>query len=60
LYLKNKIRVGFNMYSEAFKNGTECALAGKSIHYNPFRNKGTADQFNDWVSGYNRCQRNIN
>jgi len=48
------------MYSEAFKNGTECALAGKSIHYNPFRNKGTADQFNDWVSGYNRCQRNIN
>lgn len=27
---------------------------GKSIHYNPYRNKGTAKQFNAWLEGYNR------
>jgi hypothetical protein len=46
--------------STEFKNGTQCALAGKSIYYNPFRNKGNTTQFNEWVSGYNKCQRNIN
>ena len=26
---------------------------GKSIHYNPYRNKGTVEQFSDWLEGYN-------
>ena len=39
--------------STEYKNGTDCALAGKSVHYNPFRNKGTVEQYTDWLDGYN-------
>jgi hypothetical protein len=44
--------------SSPYKNGVLCAKAGKSIHYNPYRNKGTGEQYSNWIAGYNKCQRN--
>ena len=38
------------MYS--YNLGKKHKSMGYSIHYNPYRNKGTAKQFNDWLSGY--------
>lgn len=36
-----------------FELGKHHKLIGKSIHYNQYRNKGTAKQFADWLAGYN-------
>jgi hypothetical protein len=45
--------------SSEYKNGVLCAKAGKSIHYNPYRNKGSVTHFNEWIAGYNKCHRNM-
>ena len=39
--------------SKEYKNGELCAKLSKSIHYNPFREKGTVEQYIDWLNGYN-------
>jgi hypothetical protein len=36
----------------AFELGIAHKKMGKSIHYNPYRNKGTVEQFNAWLDGY--------
>lgn len=36
-----------------FNQGKQCAVFGYSIHYNPYRHKGTAQQFIEWERGWN-------
>lgn len=36
-----------------FNLGKKHKEMGYSIYYNPYRNKGTPQQFGDWVKGYN-------
>lgn len=38
--------------SGAYKLGQKHNRLGHSIHYNPYRNKGTSYQFSEWVLGY--------
>lgn len=40
------------MKSKAFESGKKCKRLGKSIHYNPYRNKGTATEFVEWELGW--------
>ena len=42
--------------SKEFEQGVNHYNLGKSIHYNPYRHKGTAKQFVDWVSGWKHVQ----
>jgi len=37
----------------AYKNGRLCKLQGHSIFYNPFRNKGTVENYLAWIDGWN-------
>jgi hypothetical protein len=37
----------------AFSKGMEVKKLGKSIEYNPYRHKGTAQEFEDFIKGYN-------
>lgn len=46
------------MESQAFKLGVQIAKMGYSIYFNPFRYKGTAQQFLDWESGYKSVKEN--
>ena len=39
--------------SKSYKLGQQHNKMGYSMHYNPYRNKGTGDQFTDWENGYN-------
>jgi len=39
--------------TESYKLGKKHNALGYSIFYNPYRNKGTAKEFADWVKGYN-------
>jgi len=36
----------------AYDLGTQCKRLGYSVHYNPFRNKGSAEEYKQWVLGY--------
>jgi hypothetical protein len=38
---------------EAYFKGIEVKTLGKSIEYNPYRYKGTAQEYLDFVKGYN-------
>ena len=40
------------MYSEEYQQGIDAYKAGKSIHYNPYRHKGTPTQHSDWIAGW--------
>jgi len=42
--------------SEEAKQGAEHRRLGKSIHYNPYRHKGTPKQYTDWRQGYERAK----
>lgn len=35
-----------------FENGKRCAIEGHSIHYNPYRHKGTQEQYHNWIKGW--------
>lgn len=35
-----------------FEHGIKCAQSGYSIYYNPYRHKGTAEQYLDWEDGW--------
>ncbi len=37
----------------AYELGIKCKNMGYSIHYNPFRHKGSAEQYKQWILGYN-------
>jgi hypothetical protein len=39
-----------------FIAGYECASQGYSIHYNPYRHKGSSLQFVSWENGWKYCQ----
>lgn len=39
--------------SKAYLKGIEIKALGKSIEYNPYRHKGTAQEFEDFIAGYN-------
>lgn len=38
--------------SKEYKQGASHKKLGFSIHYNPYRNKGSARQFTNWVDGH--------
>jgi len=38
--------------SNAYDLGIQCRKMGYSIHYNPFRHKGSNEQYEQWVLGY--------
>ena len=37
----------------AFEEGKEAKKDGKSISYNPYRNKGSCCDYTDWIKGWN-------
>lgn len=36
----------------AFEQGKEARKNGKSVYYNPYRNKGEPSNYTDWVKGW--------
>lgn len=44
--------------SEEYKQGVAAHEAGKSIHYNPYRHRGTSQQYSDWESGWKSVGEN--
>lgn len=38
--------------SNEYAEGIEAFLAGRSMHYNPYRERGTNEQWSDWLAGY--------
>lgn len=38
--------------SRAFKKGVEMATIGRSIYFNPYRHKGTSEEYLDFIAGY--------
>lgn len=38
--------------SPEFEQGVRAKLNGKSEFYNPYRNSGTPQQFQDWLDGW--------
>jgi len=37
---------------EAYKKGVQVKKLGYSIYYNPYRNKGTAEEYIQFILGY--------
>ncbi|QGJ84340.1 hypothetical protein [Pseudoalteromonas phage XCL1123] len=35
-----------------YEQGKQAKLNGKSIEYNPYRHKGTVEQYNSWRKGW--------
>ena len=35
-----------------YNHGAHCAKLGYSIHYNPYRHKGTPEQYTEWQQGW--------
>lgn len=38
--------------SPKFEQGVRAKLSGKSEFYNPYRDRGTPQQFQDWLDGW--------
>jgi hypothetical protein len=38
---------------DAYNLGIKCKIMGYSIYYNPFRHKGSPEQYQQWLLGYN-------
>jgi hypothetical protein len=51
--------MGDNM-SDAYKLGQAHKSMGYSVHYNPYRHKGTASQFVGWKKGFLSLKVNDN
>lgn len=45
------------MDSKEFREGVEHRNLGKSIYYNPYRHKGTTQQYIDWVTGWTNANK---